>query len=207
MENVTTQLQDINAKIAQVQRTAHAYNQAKEELDLQQHELNNVKQRLSQSSFQQHQAEIAELKQKNGNFIHYQSIILIKHFFFIIFLETLKENIAKARETQENSARKIKDIEVKLADAKGYQEREKKSAMDAMKTMQKKSETSRKNWQNREQEYETLVMEIEELKTSILASKEQLEALKQTIINLQEQVRKVNLKMCMIRKYKKTFLL
>lgn len=77
IENVTIQLQDINAKIAKIQKAAQTYHQIKEELDLQQHELNNVKQRLSQSSFQQHQAEITELKQKNGNFINMRIELLL----------------------------------------------------------------------------------------------------------------------------------
>lgn len=46
---------------------------------------------------------------------------------------------------------KVKDIEEKLSDAKGYRERELKAATDEMKRLKKKSEESNKNWKKREQ--------------------------------------------------------
>lgn len=64
--NIDIQLREITNKIEQIQRSAHAFNQIKEKLDLQKHELENIKHRLTQSSFQQHQNEIEELQQKIG---------------------------------------------------------------------------------------------------------------------------------------------
>ncbi len=46
---------------------------------------------------------------------------------------------------------KVKDIEEKLSDAKGYRERELKAATDEMKNYKKKSDESKKNWKKREQ--------------------------------------------------------
>lgn len=46
---------------------------------------------------------------------------------------------------------KVKDIEDKLSDAKGYRERELRTAADEMKRLKKKSEESKKNWKKREQ--------------------------------------------------------
>lgn len=69
----------------------------------------------------------------------------------------------------------MKDVEAKLKDAKGYREREIKSATDEMKAAKKKMEQSKANWTKREQEYETLRLEIEELKKTCETSKTQFQ--------------------------------
>lgn len=104
------------------------------------------------------------------------------------FTVILKENIVKAGETKENASRKVTDIESKLVDAKGYRERELKSALDVMKAMKKKSEESQTNWKKREQEYETHRMEIEELKTGIDTARQQATKLDEKINHLKDQV-------------------
>lgn len=68
IQNIDIQLKDLNDKIARIQRTAQTYNQLKEQIDLQQHELNNVKQRLQSSTFQQQQTEIDELQKRIGKY-------------------------------------------------------------------------------------------------------------------------------------------
>lgn len=67
IQNIDLQLKSLNEQIARIQRTAQTYNQLKEQLDLQQHELNNVRQRLQSSTFQQQQTEIDELQKRIGN--------------------------------------------------------------------------------------------------------------------------------------------
>lgn len=94
----------------------------------------------------------------------------------------------KASETKQVASRKVTDIESKLVDAKGYRERELKSALDVMKAMKTKSEQSQTNWKRREQEYETHRMEIEELKTGIDAALQQANKLDEKINNLKDQV-------------------
>lgn len=59
--------------------------------------------------------------------------------------------MVKSKEIDRVASLKVKDIEDKLSDAKGYRERELKAATDAMKTLKKKSEESKKNWKKREQ--------------------------------------------------------
>lgn len=66
IQNIDVQLKSLNEQIARIQRTAQTYNQMKEQLDLQQHELNNVHQRLQSSTFQQQQTEIDELQKRIG---------------------------------------------------------------------------------------------------------------------------------------------
>lgn len=66
MHNIDAQLKELSDKIARIQRTAQTFNQIKEQLDLQQHELNNVRQRIQSSTFQQQQTEIDELQTRIG---------------------------------------------------------------------------------------------------------------------------------------------
>lgn len=158
------ELRRVCDEITKLDQIANRFNQFKEQLELRNHELQIIKQRLSQTSFEQHQTELADIKTK---------------------IESLKEIIVKARETQTNNNRKAQDIQFKLSDSKGHRERELKSAEQEMKDMKKKSEESRKNWKKHEQQFETLKLEIEELKKGIASSKEQVEQLEEAIKQLQ----------------------
>lgn len=86
----------------------------------------------------------------------------------------------------------MKDIEAKLSDAKGYREREMKSAEDQMKKAKKKSEDSGKKWRQHEQEYETLRLSIEDLKNGITNANEQILKLQEEIVNLQAEFERFN---------------
>lgn len=100
----------------------------------------------------------------------------------------MQETLSVAQEKENTARRKIKDIEAKLADAKGFRERELKAAQNAMKAAKKKSEESKSNWKKREQEYETLQLEIEEIKKSITNSKSQLDEISGNVSNLEENL-------------------
>lgn len=100
----------------------------------------------------------------------------------------MQETLSAAQEKENTARRKIKDIEAKLADAKGFRERELKAAQNAMKAAKKKSEESKSNWKKREQEYETLQLEIEEIKKSITNSKSQLDEISGNVSNLEENL-------------------
>lgn len=110
------------------------------------------------------------------------------HKNLLIRPATLEEDLLKARELQKKSTEKVKDIEAKLKDAKGYREREIKSATDEMKNAKKKMEQSKANWTKREQEYETLRLEIEDLKKSCETSKTQYEELTAKVEKMKEDL-------------------
>lgn len=80
LRNIDTQLKELNDKIARIQRSAQSYNQIKEQIDLQRHELNNVRQRMQSSTFQQQQTEIDELQKRIGE---KYSIPKIAHITFL----------------------------------------------------------------------------------------------------------------------------
>ncbi|ETN57892.1 structural maintenance of chromosomes smc2 [Anopheles darlingi] len=165
------QLRDITGEISKIERTANRFTQLKEQHDMLNYELNNLKQRLAQTSFQQTQEEIEELKQK---------------------IETLKQSMVDARQTQTQCNAKVKDLQSKIADGKGHRERELKTAEEDMKRSKKKSEDSRKNWKKHEQDFETLRLEIEELQKGIVAAKEQAQNLEQQIAELQQRLQEVS---------------
>lgn len=125
-----TELNSINQQISQIQKIAHIYNQNKEQLNTYQIDLSGIKARFAQTSFQQHQQEITDLQTK---------------------LNTLNVNINNAKETKLTSDRKIKDIEAKLKDKKGYVERELSKALNEMQNFKQTSEKSKQKWVKKEQ--------------------------------------------------------
>lgn len=88
-------------------------------------------------------------------------------------VKSLEQLMAEAREKQKTSQAKVKDVEAKLSDAKGYRERELKAVSNEMKVTKARAEKSRANWKKREQEFETLQLEITELQKSIDQAKQQ----------------------------------
>ncbi|XP_005176883.1 structural maintenance of chromosomes protein 2 [Musca domestica] len=167
------EMQQIDRDLNNVENKARTYNKLKETLELRQHEINTCKQRLGQTTFQQHQEEILSLKER---------------------IKSLEEDLVKARETQKSSQAKAKDIEAKLADAKGFRERELKAASEAMKQAKIKAEKSSANWKKHEQGYETLQMEIEALQKDIASAKEQRATIEANIASLKEGLEEMRAK-------------
>ncbi|EDX07141.1 GD25652 [Drosophila simulans] len=149
---IDNEIAQVERQIASIENQAHTFNKMKENLDLRQHELTMCENRLAQTTFQQNQAEIEEMRER---------------------VKTLEQQIIESREKQKTSQAKIKDIEAKLADAKGYRERELNAATNEIKVTKQRAEKSRANWKKREQEFETLQLEITELQKSIETAKKQ----------------------------------
>ncbi|KAH8393307.1 hypothetical protein KR215_003892 [Drosophila sulfurigaster] len=166
------ELKQVEEQLNAIENVARNHNKLKEALELRQHELSMCKSRLAHTAFQQNQSEIEEMKEK---------------------VKTLEQQILDARDKQKASQAKVKDVEAKLADAKGYRERELKAANNEVKAAQQRADKSRANWKKREQEFETLQLEISELEKSIEAAKQQhqemvdnLEKYKQELDALQQ---------------------
>lgn len=114
-----------------------------------------------------------------------------KGFYFVLFFyfaANLNEKIVAAKEVQQQSNAKIKDIQANLADAEGYRERQLKEATDNMNRLKKQSEKSQKEWKKREQDAETLNLEIDDLRKSIAKSKEDVVEIEENIAALQQKV-------------------
>lgn len=160
----------VSQRIQQLEQVAGQFTKIKQQIELENHNLQAANQRLANSTFNLNQQEIDSLKEK---------------------CETLKQAIVAAKESLADGNRKVKDVEAKLADAKGYRERELKSAEENMKKAKKKSDESSKKWKLREQEYETLRLSIDDLKTGIATSQEKVANLQETIKSLEEDCQKL----------------
>lgn len=74
-----------------------------------------------------------------------------------------------------------------MKDAKGYREKQLKEAEQELKLMKQKAEKSRMEWKQKEQDYDTLNLEISELKKSLETTQEQKNATEETIRELKIQ--------------------
>ncbi|KAH8252589.1 hypothetical protein KR032_000667 [Drosophila birchii] len=149
---IDSEIAAVEQQMASIENLAHSFNKMKENLELRQHELTMCQNRLAQTTFQQNQAEIEEMQER---------------------VKVLEQETLNAREKMKNAQAKVNDIEAKLADASGYRERELNAATNEVKASKQRAEKSRANWKKREQEYETLQLEITELQKTIETAKQQ----------------------------------
>lgn len=89
-------------------------------------------------------------------------------------IEELKQRIITAKTLEKDSTKRAKDIEAQLKDAVNIREKQLKEAENQLNILKKKAGQSREEWQKREQESETLELEIKELKKTIESGNEQL---------------------------------
>lgn len=163
LQEKTNEINNVNRQIAGIQQAAEQFRVVKDKLENMQAQLKTAEQRIQSTAFQQSQDEINELKTK---------------------VETLKETIEKCRETKAHNEIKVKELTAKLADSKGNRDLELKNAENDLKKAKQKYEQSQSNWRKHEQNYETLRLEIEELKKTISDSKDQATAMQQHIQEL-----------------------
>lgn len=167
LRRIDTQKQEIGQQIAGLQQAAQRFGQQRDQLEAKRFELENVRQRLAASSVQQHETECAELQAQ---------------------LDAAQVLIEEAREQQKTAAAKAADLQAKLSDAAGYRERELKAASEAMQLAKKRSEKSADQWSKREQEYETLRLQIDELRAGLEKSAEQQDTMQAQIGQLEQRL-------------------
>ncbi|XP_074031936.1 structural maintenance of chromosomes 2 [Leptinotarsa decemlineata] len=160
------ELEKINLELQQMSGAQESYNSMKEKLDLNRHELNLVHQRLQQSTHHRQQEEVNKLKAQ---------------------IDELMEKVKMCQETENRCNKKAKELENKMKDSKGYREKQLKEAESEMKKMKLKADKSRKEWKQREQDYETLNLEISELKKGLENIKAQIQACEENIVRLKAQ--------------------
>ncbi|XP_069678521.1 structural maintenance of chromosomes protein 2 [Periplaneta americana] len=156
----------IDNEIRNLTNVAEGYKQLKQKVELMTHEVELVRQKLQQTTHHRHQEEVDALKAT---------------------IAELQEKVKHCKEVEIAGNKKAKEIETKLKDAKSFREKALKAAEDEMKALKEKSEESREQWKQREQEFETLNLEIKELKTSIETGHTQLKAAEEAIVQLKEE--------------------
>lgn len=101
-------------------------------------------------------------------------------------IAAMTEALKAAKRLESDSAKRAAEIEEQLKDAVNIRDRQLKAAEADMKEAKKRSTESRNSWQKREQESETLNLEITELRKTIDTGKAQLKAAEEKLAKLRE---------------------
>lgn len=161
----------VRLKIANIEEVAGQYKAVKDKLEHFRMQLGVAQERIKSTDFQRSKDEIDELKAK---------------------VQKLKETIEECKKSKVQNEAKAKDLASKLTDSEGHHKREVKEAENEEKKAKLKYEKSQKNWQNRQQEYNTLTLEIEGLQKTVSDSKKQAEELRLQIENLHKKIVETN---------------
>ncbi|XP_064624320.1 structural maintenance of chromosomes protein 2-like isoform X2 [Lineus longissimus] len=161
-----SQLQQVERELESISRMAEKYNQVKGQFDLKVHEASLVDERLKQSTHHQQLEEINELQKS----LDEQEVIL-----------------KEAEDTLKKEAERVKDLEYKVKNAKALREQELKNAELEMNKAKKKAEESKKKMKEKEQVFDTLKLEAEELNKEIKNCEEQFNAINEAIAGYEEQ--------------------
>uniref|UniRef100_A0A1B6DSC9 Structural maintenance of chromosomes protein n=1 Tax=Clastoptera arizonana TaxID=38151 RepID=A0A1B6DSC9_9HEMI len=146
MEIKQNQLQDVENEIRSVERSAETYNNLKQRFEIKQNEVQNVEVRLQQTTHHQHKVEVEQLQAS---------------------LDELQERTELCKQKEKEFLQKAKDLEGKVANAKNLRSEALKKAEVEISKLQKKCQKSSDLRKEREQEFETLRLDIAELKKSV----------------------------------------
>ena len=121
--------------------------------------------------------------------------MLQKYFFDREEVDRLKEDTEQVKQGVENSktivkegAKRVKDLEYKISNAKELKEKEMKSAEAEVKKCKAAAEKSKKNWSSKEQEEESIKLELKTLQETIDAAIVQLENVAKAIAGWEEDI-------------------
>ncbi|KAH7935534.1 hypothetical protein HPB52_009595 [Rhipicephalus sanguineus] len=143
------------------------YNRLKEESDLKETELEQLRSRLQQSTHHQLLQEYQALQQT---------------------IEESKAKLQACKETQKKASARVKDLEEKVKDAKNIRDRELKAAEQQISKCKKKADESAKKATAKKQEVEGLNLEIQELEKSIASYSEQMKSSDAMLVELEEKL-------------------
>ncbi|RZC38547.1 structural maintenance of chromosomes protein 2, partial [Asbolus verrucosus] len=164
------ELESIEAEIREMSRKQNSYMTLKQQLEIKQHEIHLIKQRLQHTSHYRRQEEIENLKTE---------------------IEGLQEKIKSRKSDEARFAEKAKEVEAKLKNSKGSKEEQIKQAAEEMKKLKAKADGSRKEWKQKEQDYETFNLEILELNKSLENTRIQIKTTEETLAVLEEKLNEI----------------
>ncbi|KAK9888184.1 hypothetical protein WA026_000453 [Henosepilachna vigintioctopunctata] len=163
LNNLQKQLQEVESEISRMQCNESEYTGLKQQFELKRHELSLIKQRMQQTEHHRQQEEIEKLKKQ---------------------IEELKLKEKSCKESEQRYNEKAKELESKMKEGKGYRDTQLKQAEMEMKKAKQKADKSEEEWQKHEEYYQTLTLEISELKKSVENTQQQLELAIQNIEKL-----------------------
>ncbi|KAK9747108.1 RecF/RecN/SMC N terminal domain [Popillia japonica] len=156
----------IQTEVQSMMESKEQWTNHNSQLELIQHQSNVISKRLEQTT---HHMQVAEVQQLKTD------------------IATLTEKVKLCEEKRKQYQKVIKDLEHKMKDSKGHQEKQRKEIENELKNLRKKSEKSKELWMQREEEYRTLTVEIEELKKTIENTKEEIKTAQANIVDLKEK--------------------
>ncbi|XP_047033737.1 structural maintenance of chromosomes protein 2 [Helicoverpa zea] len=163
------QLSQCTNELQAMQHVGEKYTALQQKVEMMSHELDVVKARLATTSHAQTHAEIESLRAQ---------------------VAELTAAVTRDRETQKETAARAAQLEEKVRDIKGHREREFKKAEEALKKAKKDAELHGSSWKQREQELETLKLEVSELQQAVATSTQQLAETKAAAEALHESLEK-----------------
>ncbi|XP_050354387.1 structural maintenance of chromosomes protein 2 [Nymphalis io] len=147
------QLAQSSKEYSALQHAGEKYTALQQRLEMSRHALRVASERVAGTAHAQLHDEIRALRER---------------------VAELTAAVEQDKRTQSETAAKARDLEAKVKDIKGHREREFKKAEEELKKAKKEAEQSSRLWKQREQEFETLRLEVDELQRAVDASAEQL---------------------------------
>ncbi|XP_045453159.1 structural maintenance of chromosomes protein 2 [Melitaea cinxia] len=143
------ELEQCTNEYNKLQHAAEKYNSLQQKLEMSRHALRVASERVAATAHAQLHREMEALRRR---------------------VAELSALVEQDKKTQEETAAKAKELEAKVKDIKGHREREFKKAEEDLKSAQKEAEQSGRAWQQREQEFEALRLEVDELARAVAAA-------------------------------------
>lgn len=158
------------------------------QLELLQHQSSVISRRLEQTT---HHMQISKVEQLRNDVCvyHYINTSLVYVFTFLNFFFTaaLTEKVKSCEQKRKEYQSIVSDLELKTRDTKGHQEKQRKDIENELMELKKKAEKSKQAWTQREDEYRTLTVEIEDLKETIKNTIEEVKTIQENITNLKSK--------------------
>ncbi|KRT82397.1 hypothetical protein AMK59_3238 [Oryctes borbonicus] len=162
---------NIEAEVQSMMQSRDQWTKHTNQMELIQHQISVISRRLEQTT---HHMQVAEVEQLKSDVAR--------------LTEKLKADEQKRREAQKT----IKDLDFKMKDSKGHQEKQRKEIEDELKNLRKKANKSKQQWTQKEEDYRTITGEIEELKKTIQNTIEEIKTAQENIVNLKEKHQESN---------------
>uniref|UniRef100_A0A674CMB3 Structural maintenance of chromosomes protein 2 n=1 Tax=Salmo trutta TaxID=8032 RepID=A0A674CMB3_SALTR len=162
-----TALQTLDKELAGLKGTAERYRLLKQQLDMKTEELDILQVKLHQSSFHKQQEELKMLQKT---------------------IEECEETLHSSNEVQKKAEEKYKVLENKMKNAEAEREKELKAAQQKVNSAKTKADAFSKKLKERQQEAESLVLELEELKREQAGYEQQILAVDEAMKTIQEQI-------------------
>uniref|UniRef100_A0A7N8YPQ1 Structural maintenance of chromosomes protein n=1 Tax=Mastacembelus armatus TaxID=205130 RepID=A0A7N8YPQ1_9TELE len=161
------QLHDIERQLASLKGTAEKYRHLKQQYELKVEEEQIVQAKVQQSSFHQQQEELERLCKA---------------------IEESEETLRVTKEVQKRAEQKYKVLEDKMKNAEAERDKELKVAQQKLNTAKAKADAFNKKLKQRQQEFDAVALELEELQREQAGYEQQIQAVEEAIKAILEQI-------------------